>query len=86
MIGSVRSVRLSHLFSLLFSTITHSVCVCVCVRDLFIYLWLHWVFVAVQGPLPVVVSEACSVISVCSLLIVVVSLIKSVGSSAHGLQ
>ena len=50
------------------------------------YLWLHWVFVAVQGPLPVVVSEACSVISVCSLLIVVVSLIKSVGSSAHGLQ
>lgn len=51
----------------------------------YIYLWLHWVFVAVQGPLPVVVSKACSVISVCSLL-VVVSVVKSVGSSAHGLQ
>ena len=37
MIASVHSVRLSHLFSLLFSTRTHSLCVCVCLRfiDLF---------------------------------------------------
>ena len=84
MIASVHSVRLSHLFSLLFSTRTHSLCVCVCLRFIDL-LWLHWVFVAVQGPLPVVVSKACSVISVCSLL-VVVSVVKSVGSSAHGLQ
>ena len=83
-IGSVHSVRLSHLFSLLFSTVTHSLCVCVCVR--FIYLWLPWVSVAVQGPLPVVVSKACSLMSVNSLPIVVISLVKSVGSSAHGPQ
>ena len=41
MIGSVRSVRLSHLFSLLFSTITHSLCVCVCVCVFEIYLFIY---------------------------------------------
>ena len=35
MIGSVHLVKLSHLFSLLFSTVTHSLCVCVCKIYLF---------------------------------------------------
>ena len=38
MIGSVHSVRLSLLFSLLFSTITHSLCVCVCVCLIYLFM------------------------------------------------
>ena len=38
-------------------------------QDLFIYFWLHWVFLAAQGLSPVATRGGCSQIAVCGLLI-----------------
>jgi len=43
------------------------------VSNLFIYLWLHWIFVAAGRPSPVVVNKTCSLIVVLGLLTVVAS-------------
>ena len=43
--------------------------------NLFIYLWLPWVFVAVRGLSLVAVSGGYSVVAVCGLLIDVASLV-----------
>ena len=40
----------------------------------FIYLLLHWIFIAMHGPSPVAASESYSLVAVCGFLIAVVSL------------
>ena len=46
---------------------------------LFIYFWLHWVFVAARRLSLVVVSGGLLFIAVCGLLIAVVSLVEEHG-------
>ena len=54
--------------------------------NLFIYFWLHWVFVAARGLSLVAVSGRLLFVAVCGLLIAVASLVVEHGLSAHGLQ
>ena len=46
-----------------------------CSNELFIYLWLCWVFVAVCGLSLVLASWGCSLAAVCRLLIAVAALV-----------
>ena len=48
------------------------VCVCVCVREIFnfyLFIWLHWVFVAAWAFALIVESWVCSLVAVRGLLI-----------------
>ena len=47
-------------------------------NSIYLYFWLHWVFIAVRGLSLVVASGAYSVV-VCGLLIVVASLVAEHG-------
>ena len=52
-----------------------------CNYFLYIYFWLHWVFVAVHGFSLVAVVGGCPLVSVCGLLFAVVSLVVEHGLS-----
>ena len=51
---------------------------------LFVWFWLHWVFVAAHGLFLVGVGR--SYLEECGLLIAVIPLLQSRGSSVHRLQ
>ena len=53
-------------------------------EKLFIYYWLHWVFIAVQGLSPVVASRGFSPVTVHGLLIQWLLLLCSAGSRHAG--
>ena len=48
-------------------------------KILFLYLWLHWVFVAACGLSLVVQSKGCSLVAVQRLLITVASVVAEHG-------
>ena len=56
------------------------------INNVFIYFWLHWVFVAALELSLVVASGGYSLVAVCELLIVVASLVAVLGLYVHGLQ
>ena len=53
---------------------------------LFIYFWQHWVFVAAIRLSLVAVSSGYSLVVVCGLFIVVVSLVAGAQALEHGLS
>ena len=54
--------------------------------NLFIYFWLHWVFVAARRLFLVAGKWGLLFVAVCGLLIAVASLVAQHGLQARGLQ